>query len=503
MARHAMTQAAWLRLALVTAIAAMLAVSIAAAPSRWTALTLGALTAAWLAAPVIRSPLETLLVTPGVWSALTWLSWSVGSAPPLLVPLVSAAGVVAWRDPAFEGGSRRWLALSLLGGVGMLLPRPISDGVPAVLWTVLALGGSLTALLTMPTDAWPPADPPSIAPWAWLGPALTLVASTTEDFPVVIPLMAAGALLLAAGAGAPSPARPPAPAAAARALPAGGAPDRERRVVTVLLRLLHDLRQTIRILRTAADPTILERADHLDRLATMAIRYLVERTLPTPTMQPVALEPLVRQVVADWSAAAQRVAVRLVVMARPVAAVGDAMAVRRVLDNLMANAVRAAAPGGAVTVLVDTAVTSARCDAVIEVRDTGCGIPPDLLPHIFQPFVSGAPSQGQGLGLTIVADLVEMMHGHISVSSVPGIGSVFTVHLPAVASAETHARIAAAEEDADACGESAPSPGNHRPGDHPDERVERVRAVGESPGCRAAPGPPRRDLASDPERAGP
>ena len=82
------------------------------------------------------------------------------------------------------------------------------------------------------------------------------------------------------------------------------------------------------------------------------------------------------------------------------------------------------------------------CDAgeragtvVIHVSDTGIGIAPDHLEKVFEPFVqvSGATStdEGVGLGLSISRDLARSMAGEIAVRSEPGVGSTFTVTLPA------------------------------------------------------------------------
>ena len=69
------------------------------------------------------------------------------------------------------------------------------------------------------------------------------------------------------------------------------------------------------------------------------------------------------------------------------------------------------------------------------VRDSGSGIPPQLLPHVFDMFVQGGASSpdGLGLGLTLVRRLVELHGGEVSASSAgPGQGSEFVVRLPLV-----------------------------------------------------------------------
>ncbi len=66
-----------------------------------------------------------------------------------------------------------------------------------------------------------------------------------------------------------------------------------------------------------------------------------------------------------------------------------------------------------------------------EVIDTGCGIPKDVLPRIFDPFYTTKPvGKGTGLGLSLSYGIVQKHHGHISVQTNPNQGSTFRVTLP-------------------------------------------------------------------------
>jgi len=69
----------------------------------------------------------------------------------------------------------------------------------------------------------------------------------------------------------------------------------------------------------------------------------------------------------------------------------------------------------------------------IRVADTGPGIAPELLPHVFDRFVKSDDSRGSGLGLAIARGLVEAHGGTIAVTSAAGAGASFTVSLPATA----------------------------------------------------------------------
>ncbi|HET9346137.1 MAG TPA: sensor histidine kinase, partial [Candidatus Limnocylindrales bacterium] len=104
-----------------------------------------------------------------------------------------------------------------------------------------------------------------------------------------------------------------------------------------------------------------------------------------------------------------------------------------VVANLVANALRHTPAGGHVTVTAtrggDGREGGTRSVDVV-VRDSGAGINPSLLPHVFDRFAKSADSRGSGLGLAIARGLVEAHGGTITVESRPGEGAAFRFSLP-------------------------------------------------------------------------
>ncbi|MGH9768808.1 MAG: ATP-binding response regulator, partial [Blastocatellia bacterium] len=112
---------------------------------------------------------------------------------------------------------------------------------------------------------------------------------------------------------------------------------------------------------------------------------------------------------------------------------GDASRLQQVVSNLLSNAIKFTPDGG----LVRVELKRVNSHAELRVSDTGRGITPEFLPHVFDRFrqsdrAEAGPRAGLGLGLTIVRRIVELHGGSITASS-PGAGqgAIFTVKLPA------------------------------------------------------------------------
>jgi two-component system, chemotaxis family, CheB/CheR fusion protein len=105
---------------------------------------------------------------------------------------------------------------------------------------------------------------------------------------------------------------------------------------------------------------------------------------------------------------------------------------RRVLVNLVHNAIDAMPQGGTLTLQGQRRAAT----VALDVRDTGSGIPPEHLTQIFEPLHTTKPA-GTGLGLYIVQEVVAAHGGHVAVQSVVGQGSTFTITLPLMGNEET------------------------------------------------------------------
>jgi two-component system OmpR family sensor kinase/two-component system sensor histidine kinase BaeS len=105
----------------------------------------------------------------------------------------------------------------------------------------------------------------------------------------------------------------------------------------------------------------------------------------------------------------------------------DRVRIAEVLANLLANALMHTPPGGSIIVTADQAADGR---VGFEVNDTGSGIGPDALPHVFDRFVKEPGSRGAGLGLAIAKSLVEAHDGEISARSEIGVGTTVSFWLP-------------------------------------------------------------------------
>jgi len=170
----------------------------------------------------------------------------------------------------------------------------------------------------------------------------------------------------------------------------------------------------------------------IDRCTGVTQRLLLLSRLPQQQAQIVSLNQAVSDTLQllDFDAQSHGIVQHQDLAADNLRVLADDSDLRMVVLNLVQNAHHAMPDGGSLTVRTHAEGKS----AVIEVRDTGLGIPSGMIDHIFDPFFSHRADGegGTGLGLAICKAIVERYAGTIEVSSVPGQGAVFSVRLPLV-----------------------------------------------------------------------
>jgi heavy metal sensor kinase len=215
----------------------------------------------------------------------------------------------------------------------------------------------------------------------------------------------------------------------------------------------HELRTPLTVIRTEAEValngpltaaehqqllgSILEECGRLTRLTDQLLALSREDAgAGGPPREPVDLAGLVDGVVETMRPLAEVKGLHLCAGRNGSLAVrGDAARLRQVFYNLLDNAIKYTPEGGT----VEVALSQRDGAAVVTLRDTGIGIPPEHLPHVFERFyrVDRARSReegGTGLGLSIVRSIVAAHGGQIELASAPGRGTTCTVTLPSVPS---------------------------------------------------------------------
>ena len=204
--------------------------------------------------------------------------------------------------------------------------------------------------------------------------------------------------------------------------------------------LLHELRQPLFAIRAmcqlarggSTDPEeALRRVDeHVAHIAELVEFYggigLSHDTEVFDLNEPVS------QVVAmlDHRSRAAGVHVMVELHQAPLWVDGRVGGARQVITNLLHNALDAAREAGSPSVSVHTRPDGA--NVLLEVRDSGVGVPPALRMRMFEPFVSSKGEEGTGLGLYIARELVRDVRGDLTVESPPSGGTVFTARYPRV-----------------------------------------------------------------------
>jgi PAS domain S-box-containing protein len=231
--------------------------------------------------------------------------------------------------------------------------------------------------------------------------------------------------------------------------------DADRRRTEFLAVLSHELRNPLAAIRNSlyvlgrAAPggeqarraqTVIDRqVGHLTRLIDDLLDVTrIARGKIQLRREPLDFVDLAKRTVEDYASAFLKNDVHLEMVPGPAAVWvnGDRTRLAQVVGNLLQNAAKFSRRGGKTTVSVDIDASCAHPQAVLTVRDSGIGMPPEILPRLFEAFAQADTSLdrskgGLGLGLAIVKGVIEMHDGSVAAASEGiGKGSVFTVRLP-------------------------------------------------------------------------
>lgn len=207
-----------------------------------------------------------------------------------------------------------------------------------------------------------------------------------------------------------------------------------RQVAHELKNPLTPIRFAVARLRSHATPETRDAIEVLEtessRLEAMARSFAQFGKLPEGPRTAVDLGELARY--AARTSGASRIPVEVDVAPDTPMIEGHYDALSRALSNVVLNAIDACDVSGRVRLRVQPTDFNGRAAAEIVVDDTGHGIPPERLPHVFEPYVTTKPG-GTGLGLAIVRQTVLAHDGHVAASSVPGKGTSIRLVLPVAA----------------------------------------------------------------------
>ena len=218
----------------------------------------------------------------------------------------------------------------------------------------------------------------------------------------------------------------------------------------VARRLAHEIKNPLTPIQLSAERLQFKLADKLvngdaDMLArgtqtiinqVQAMKRMVDdfrdyARLPAPEVAPLALNELIGEVLGLYESSTAKIEIRLDSSLPPV--LGDATQLRQIIHNLLRNAEDAleGCDGGRIAIETGFSGRYAR----LQISDDGPGFPADLLPRIFEPYVT-TKSRGTGLGLPIVKKIVEEHQGSIEISNAPEGGARIDIRLPLVKAEE-------------------------------------------------------------------
>lgn len=210
----------------------------------------------------------------------------------------------------------------------------------------------------------------------------------------------------------------------------------------------HELRTPLSVLKTSSEVALLQGSsltregaieviksniEEVDRMSKIIQFFLnfstAQHKIDRVQMSAVNLSQITTKAINILQKRAGEKGVKLRIVDRGAAVVyGNVTALEEMILNLIKNAITYTQKGG----IVEVSIKHTFDEVLLSIHDTGLGIPPEDLPHIFEPFFKASNTldkkEGVGLGLAIVREIAQMHRAHIEVKSKVGKGTTFSVH---------------------------------------------------------------------------
>ncbi|GHT94447.1 two-component sensor histidine kinase [Betaproteobacteria bacterium] len=212
----------------------------------------------------------------------------------------------------------------------------------------------------------------------------------------------------------------------------------------VARRLAHEIKNPLTPIQLSAERLQMKLAEHLDgkakELLTRSTQTIINQVLamkrmvddfrdysrhPAPTLAALDLNTLIREVLGLYEHSHATIQARLAPHLPPIS--GDVNQLRQVIHNLLRNGEDALENVEHAELLIRTEAVGAY--ALLQISDNGEGFPAEILPRVFEPYITTKP-RGTGLGLPIVKKIVDEHHGAIEITNQPEGGAVISIRLP-------------------------------------------------------------------------
>jgi nitrogen fixation/metabolism regulation signal transduction histidine kinase len=167
--------------------------------------------------------------------------------------------------------------------------------------------------------------------------------------------------------------------------------------------------------------------NEVENLKNMVTEFSNFARMPKPRTRPASINEIVQDAISLYTGLPENIEIKIDLAKDVPQLMADSDQMRQVLHNLVGNAVEAMPNGGQITLNTHFEVENI---IIVEIADTGCGMSDEVMQKIFTPYFT-TKEKGTGLGMAIVAQIIEEHGGSISVESTQGVGTKVIVKLKA------------------------------------------------------------------------